>query len=223
MQRYIDADKFAERLRVSPAFPNMGMDGHFLRDVVLNILDNMPTADVVPAAIGEWLENEAGCKCSHCGWQGYGEHDSECMPQFCPGCFARMYSKFDGEEYAKVESFRLEKEARLVREIFAEIERLIELTAFADCWSEGGFKNDIAKLKKKYQGEQKSADCELTDTEIIQRFEAYADCECDRCFYKRCDFCHVTLAKEIASVMRKQKAELDELKKKLEGTDGKQA
>ena len=45
--RYIDADKFAERLRVSPAFPNMGMDGHFLRDVVLNMLDNTPTADVV--------------------------------------------------------------------------------------------------------------------------------------------------------------------------------
>lgn len=124
MQRYIDADKFAERLRVSPAFPNMGMDGHFLRGVVLNMLDNMPTADVVPAAIGEWLENEDGCQCSHCGIQKYGEYDAECMPEFCPSCFARMYCKLDGEEYAKVERFRREKEARLAREIFEEIENI---------------------------------------------------------------------------------------------------
>lgn len=42
--------------------------------------------------------------------------------------------------------------AEVAREIFEEIERLIEITAFADCWSEGGFKKDLAKLKKKYTG-----------------------------------------------------------------------
>jgi hypothetical protein len=211
MPRYYDMDKLKQMIESRADTLIEGKEAFLY---VAKWLDSLPAADVVPAAIGEWLENEAGCKCSHCGWQGYGEHDSECMPLFCPECFARMYSKFDGEEYAKVESFRLEKEARLVRNIFAEIERLIELTAFADCWSEGGFKNDIAKLKKKYEGEQKSTDCELTDTEIIQRFETYADYECDRCFDKRCDFCYVTLAKEIASVMRKQKAELAVLKMK---------
>ena len=48
MARYIDADKFAERIKVSPAFPNMGFNGHFLRNIVLDLLDNAPTADVAP-------------------------------------------------------------------------------------------------------------------------------------------------------------------------------
>lgn len=48
MPRYIDADKFAERIKVSPAFPNMGFEGHFLRNIVLDLLDNAPTADVAP-------------------------------------------------------------------------------------------------------------------------------------------------------------------------------
>ena len=47
MPRHIDADKFAERIKVSPAFPNMGFEGHFLRNVVLDLLDNAPTADVL--------------------------------------------------------------------------------------------------------------------------------------------------------------------------------
>ena len=48
MARYIDADKFIERLKASPAFPNMGMDGYFLLDVVENLLKKFPTADVAP-------------------------------------------------------------------------------------------------------------------------------------------------------------------------------
>jgi hypothetical protein len=48
MERYIDADKFIERLKASPAFPNMGMDGYFLLDVVENLLKKFPTADVAP-------------------------------------------------------------------------------------------------------------------------------------------------------------------------------
>jgi hypothetical protein len=48
MARYIDADKFIERLKVSPAFLNMGMDGYFLLDVVENLLKKFPTADVAP-------------------------------------------------------------------------------------------------------------------------------------------------------------------------------
>lgn len=48
MPRYTDADKFTERIQASPAFPNMGMDGYFLRNVVCDLLDNMPTSDVVP-------------------------------------------------------------------------------------------------------------------------------------------------------------------------------
>ena len=48
MARYIDLDKAMERLNASPAFPNMGMDGYFLLDVVENLLKKQPTADVAP-------------------------------------------------------------------------------------------------------------------------------------------------------------------------------
>ena len=48
MARYIDADRFIERLNASPAFPNMGTDGYFLLGVVENLLKSFPTADVVP-------------------------------------------------------------------------------------------------------------------------------------------------------------------------------
>ena len=47
MARYIDADKFAERIKVSPAFRNIN-DGLWLQRVVIDLLNNMPTADVVP-------------------------------------------------------------------------------------------------------------------------------------------------------------------------------
>lgn len=48
MARYIDLDKAIERLKASPAFSNMGTDGYFLLDVVENLLNKQPTADVVP-------------------------------------------------------------------------------------------------------------------------------------------------------------------------------
>ena len=48
MARYIDADKFIERIKVSPAFRNMGWEGEFLRNVVIDLLNNVPTADVAP-------------------------------------------------------------------------------------------------------------------------------------------------------------------------------
>lgn len=44
--RLIDADKFAERINASPAFPNMGQDGYFLREIVLDFLDKQPTVDI---------------------------------------------------------------------------------------------------------------------------------------------------------------------------------
>ena len=47
MARYIDADKFTERIKVSPAFRNIN-DGLWLQRVVIDLLNNMPTADVVP-------------------------------------------------------------------------------------------------------------------------------------------------------------------------------
>ena len=58
MARYIDADKFAKRIEVSPAFTNMGYEGQFLKNIVLDLLNNVPTADVAPKSEVEQLRLE---------------------------------------------------------------------------------------------------------------------------------------------------------------------
>lgn len=47
MARYIDIDKFAQRINVSPAFKNLRFEGELCQRIVLDILGNFPTADVV--------------------------------------------------------------------------------------------------------------------------------------------------------------------------------
>ena len=91
MPRYIDAEHFAERLKVSPAFPNY-TNGLFMRDVVLDILGNMPTADVVEVVHGEWIAKGTMIRtpfarnyhCSVCG------HEPIEIKNFCPNCGAKM-------------------------------------------------------------------------------------------------------------------------------------
>ena len=57
MARYIDADKFTERIKASPAFRNI-YDGLLLQRVVIDLLNNIPTADVVPKSEVEvWKQN----------------------------------------------------------------------------------------------------------------------------------------------------------------------
>ena len=81
MSKYIDADKFAERIKLSPAFKNMAFEGDLLQRVVLDILGNAPTADVAEVKHGEWIDDIqkfsspagvtqkylVGYKCSLCG------------------------------------------------------------------------------------------------------------------------------------------------------------
>lgn len=55
MPRYIDADKFTERIKVSPAFCNIN-DGLLLQRVVIDLLNNAPAADVVPKSEVEELK-----------------------------------------------------------------------------------------------------------------------------------------------------------------------
>jgi hypothetical protein len=69
MARYIDADKFAERIELSPAFKNMAFEGDLLQRVVLDLLDNAPTADVVEVVrckdCEHWIywADEKRCSC----------------------------------------------------------------------------------------------------------------------------------------------------------------
>lgn len=111
MNRYIDTDKLKARLNASPAFQNMGQDGFFLKEVVLNILDGQPTADVVEVVHAKWeLEHKTYGKmrCSHCKhncqterkpdpYEDYQMTDFYVESPFCPNCGARM----DGERSDK--------------------------------------------------------------------------------------------------------------------------
>lgn len=100
-KRFIDADKFIERLNASPAFPNMGMDGYFLLGVVEDLLKSFPTADVVEVRHGEWYTDNCATLSGGLNW--YSHSCSDCnytyktvVPigyDFCPNCGAKM----DGE------------------------------------------------------------------------------------------------------------------------------
>ena len=47
MARYIDADKLIERIEASPSFQNFGMDGYFLRDLVINLINRQPMVELI--------------------------------------------------------------------------------------------------------------------------------------------------------------------------------
>ena len=99
MSRYIDAEKLEARLNASPAFQNMGQDGFFLKEVVLNILDGQRTADVVEVGHGEWLMPLSDepwrigyfCRCSVCDKINNGH--TLTVPNFCENCGAKMDCK----------------------------------------------------------------------------------------------------------------------------------
>lgn len=92
-------------------------------DEAIMLLDKMPTADVVPRA--------------------------ESMAEI-----ERLEKELN---YWIIETKEARRDidqavAEVVRVILGDIENLCDRTAFADCWSEGGFRDDLAKLKKKYTG-----------------------------------------------------------------------
>ena len=77
MARYIDADKFAERIRLSPAFKNTGFEGDLLQRVVLDLLENAPTADVVEVVRCEKcihkFDIDGRCMCSLNATESFGK------------------------------------------------------------------------------------------------------------------------------------------------------
>ena len=51
------------------------------------------SSDVAPVRRGKWVKGDfkfAEMSCSLCGFAYYGEHDVECMSNFCPECGAKM-------------------------------------------------------------------------------------------------------------------------------------
>ncbi len=104
MERYIDADKLSQRIKASPAFRNLESywyESKLLQNVVLDLIDNTPTADVEEVKHGEWivdkvhnirkvrstnLAKQMCYKCSLCGRKsGNNRHLN-----YCPRCGAKM-------------------------------------------------------------------------------------------------------------------------------------
>lgn len=94
MAEYIDRDA------VYTAFTNACTDvleraseiiyiAGFSYERVIEILDDIPTADVAPVVHGRWVDAGRGIKaCSNCN-HGIKEHMA-CVNHYCPNCGARM-------------------------------------------------------------------------------------------------------------------------------------
>lgn len=53
MARYIDVDKAIAKVKASPRFQNICMDGYVLREYVCDLLNSMPTVDINRKKKGE--------------------------------------------------------------------------------------------------------------------------------------------------------------------------
>lgn len=69
MARYIDADELSEEIKSLTVF--LGGDSILnktSKESVLRVIEEQPTADVVPVKHGEWIDNHNGTyTCSVCG------------------------------------------------------------------------------------------------------------------------------------------------------------
>ena len=179
MARYVDADKFAERIKVSPAFRNI-YDGLLLQRVVIDLLNNIPTADVAPKS-----------ECERCGEKTRKTIESlqkiiakerteveeliyklECL--LCHATGSRLSKHTydlrtmetavtDYINYSYEDGYK-DGASEVAREIFEEIEDLLKIVKLPYFDAEGyvtpmraGYwaidPNDYAELKKKYTGE----------------------------------------------------------------------
>ena len=97
-KKYIDKEKLVERLMASPIFPNLGQDGYFVREFLLDLIYKFPTEAVEDVRHGnaicgdhdEWWG--AVYECSLCGERWMLE-SSAYKAHYCPWCGAKM----DGE------------------------------------------------------------------------------------------------------------------------------
>lgn len=99
--RLIDADALKERIRRFLSIKSLD-DLLPEEKAIVQHIDRMPTADVVPVVHGRWncsddVYESAVCSC--CGWDTTEPwvHIKEWF-QFCPHCGARMDGKGNGNE-----------------------------------------------------------------------------------------------------------------------------
>ena len=160
MARYIDADKFTERIKVSPAFCNIN-DGLLFQRVVIDLLNNAPTADVVPKSEYDILKSLITHKEEEAYNKGYedGKADMQSEVKKLQNELV-IWKQNRFNLYQKLECYEMARQ-KVVREIFAEIEKALSENFHADCqmgdciedYYDNNLQDDIAELKKKYTEE----------------------------------------------------------------------
>ena len=71
----------------------------------IDMLDDLPAADVAPVRHGEWIEDESGYQiCSNCGDEHYWD---EYRATYCESCGAKMGGKHGYRKTEKIYKFLL--------------------------------------------------------------------------------------------------------------------
>ena len=92
MSRYIDADALKHCIEIEVGL-NPNQDGFLYDDVVNEIIEQQPTADVREVVHGEWLISELGFPyCSKCGTA---LTKSAPRTNYCSNCGAKMRGETD--------------------------------------------------------------------------------------------------------------------------------
>lgn len=88
MARYIDADELTEILKhLEPK----GYETSVLGRITLNIIDNVPSADVVEVKYGKWtLHSDGSGTCNLCGRTQKSVWDFDNVQNYCGKCGAIM-------------------------------------------------------------------------------------------------------------------------------------
>ena len=86
MPSYIEAGELLMELNDTDIF-----DTYNDYSMVIDTIDNFPTADVAPVRHGRWVNENFYTRCSVCGKMAiYDKYGQEVESDYCPNCGARM-------------------------------------------------------------------------------------------------------------------------------------
>lgn len=154
MPRYIDADKFTERIKVSPAFRNIN-DGLLLQRVVIDLLNNIPTAEDVPKSEVDILKSLITYKEEEAYNKGYedGKADMQSEVEKLQNELV-IWKQNRFNLFQRLECYEMARQ-KVASEIFEEIQKSIvhnilhnesySFEGVIDCITK-----DLDELKKKY-------------------------------------------------------------------------
>lgn len=91
MSRYIEVDHLKKSVEELPNCYN-GFSDTYDKACIIGLIDEEPTADVVPVVHGHWIEQQTSniYKCSVCGERIYSSREVGNLHAFCRYCGAKM-------------------------------------------------------------------------------------------------------------------------------------